>query len=101
MSLALPVMIRRVHGHSMMPVLPPGTLVFAWRWYVRIRIDSVVILTLHNREVIKRVHRVEREGLFLLGDHPDASTDSRSYGLVPLDAVNGFVFWPRTRKAHV
>ena len=37
-----------------------------------------------NVTIIKRVASVEKDGrLYLLGDNPTSSTDSRSFGLVP------------------
>lgn len=98
MSLTLPLLIRKVHGHSMVPVLPPGTLVFALRWYRKIKPDKVIIFTRENRETIKRVDHIESEGIYVLGDHPDTSTDSRQYGLIPSESVEAVVVWPRTAK---
>ncbi len=95
-----PIMIRRVQGHSMVPVLPPGTLVFGWRWFTRLRPGKVVIFSRENRETIKRLERVEADGLFVLGDHPETSTDSRHYGTIPRDSVESVVIWPRTLSVH-
>lgn len=93
-----PLMIRRVQGHSMVPVLPPGTLVFAWRWFTHLKPDSVIIFTRQSRETIKRLDRVSDDGLFVLGDHAETSTDSRQYGTIPKELVEGVVIWPRTHK---
>jgi hypothetical protein len=98
MSLTFPVMIRRIQGHSMVPVLPPGTLVYAWRWFRRVHPQKVIIFTRENREIIKRVDHLNDEGLYVLGDHEETSTDSRHYGSVPLDSVEAVVFWPRVAK---
>lgn len=98
MNLTLPFMIRRVQGHSMVPVLPPGTLVYAWRWYRRLKPEKVVIFDRENREMIKRIDTVNDQGLFVLGDHPETSTDSRQYGLIPVESVMAVVIWPRTAK---
>ena len=98
MSLTLPIMIRRVQGHSMVPVLPPGTLVYAWRWYLRLKPQKVIIFNRDNRETVKRIDRIETDGLFVVGDHAEASTDSRHYGVIPVALVTGVVFWPRTAK---
>lgn len=91
-------MIRRVQGHSMVPVLPPGTIVWGWRWFVRLQPEKVIIFVHKDRETVKRIDRVEPDGLFVLGDHPETSTDSRHYGLISKDAVESVVFWPRTDK---
>ena len=45
-----------------------------------------------TRMCIKRLKRIEENGLFVEGDNPDptASTDSHNYGLIPLESVIGF-----------
>lgn len=93
-----PLMIRRVQGHSMVPILPPGTVVFGWCWFRRLKVDKVVMFTREGRETIKRIDRINDKGLFVLGDHPDTSTDSRHYGPIPREWVQAVVFWPRTAK---
>jgi nickel-type superoxide dismutase maturation protease len=90
-----PLMIRRVHGHSMVPALPPDTLVVAWCWKLRIRPGSIVIFVREGRETIKRVERVGPEGVFVVGDHAEASTDSRHFGPISVQTVVGLVIWPR------
>lgn len=98
MVLSLPLMIRRVHGHSMVPVLPPGTLVIGIRWYFTLKAGKVIIFNRDSRETIKRIDHTDPTGLFVLGDHPETSTDSRHYGPIPQTDVKSLVVWPRTTK---
>ena len=42
-----------------------------------------------GRSVLKRVADVGPDGLFLLGDNPEHSTDSRHFGWVPITSVQG------------
>jgi len=100
MRFSWPIMIRRVHGHSMVPVLPPGTLVLGWRWFTRLPPGKVIIFSRDGRETIKRLDRVELEGLIVLGDHPETSTDSRHYGAIPRQSVESVVIWPRTAEVQ-
>lgn len=93
-----PIMIRRVQGHSMVPILPPGTLVFAWRWYRKLKPQKVIIFTRQSRETVKRIDTVDENGIFVLGDHSETSTDSRHYGTIPYESVEAIVIWPRTAK---
>lgn len=44
-----------------------------------------------SRQVIKRLKTVENNRLTLLGDCPDASTDSRHWGSIPRDCLIGEV----------
>ena len=98
MNLTFPIMVRKVQGHSMVPVLPPGTLVYAWRWYRRLKPQRVIIFSRKDRETVKRIDYIDGGGIFVLGDHSETSTDSRHYGVIPQEAVEGIVFWPRTAK---
>lgn len=99
MGITWPLLVRRVHGHSMLPILPPGTLIFGLRWYLRLKTGQVAVVRVNAREVVKRIARIENDKLFLLGDHQDASTDSRQYGLVPKADVLALVIFPRTKQA--
>ncbi len=96
MRIVWPLMIRRIQGHSMVPTLPPGTLVFGWRWFARLRPEKVVIFLRQNREIIKRIDHIAPTGLFVLGDHPETSTDSRHYGTISHDSIKSVIIWPRT-----
>ncbi len=57
------------------------------------------------RLLIKRVGSVDADGgLELLGDAPDASTDSRIFGTVDADSVRGrpwFRYWPAGRVGPI
>lgn len=70
--------------------------------------DVVIAVTPHGKRVCKRVSGMEGDAVtdergkktlvppghvWLLGDNPPRSNDSRSYGAVPLDNVKGKVVW--------
>lgn len=93
-----PVMIRRVVGHSMLPVLPPGTLVIALTWLSKPLINSVVIIEHEGKEKIKRIQDVKHDEIFVVGDHEDGSTDSRHFGWVNVATIRAHVVWPKTGK---
>jgi hypothetical protein len=98
MRLTSPFMIRRVQGHSMLPVLPPGTTVWGFCWFRNLKSEHVVIAENNGREIVKRIEDIRPEGLFLVGDHADASTDSRHYGVIPRESVKAIVVWPRVHR---
>ena len=82
-----------VAGPSMEPTLRDGDWIIARR-DGRARAGDVVVLDHPRRPgmlIVKRVQRADAEGYWVLGDAPDASTDSRHFGSVP--EVVGRVLW--------
>ncbi len=101
-----------VQGGSMAPALLPGDWLVIERRTYRRRSPQVGEIVLApdprepSRELIKRVARVDdRAGtLELHGDAADASTDSRSFGSVPIGAVTWRAvgrYWPPERAGRI
>jgi nickel-type superoxide dismutase maturation protease len=96
-----------VTGPSMAPALRHGDQLLVDVRPVRrpLRAGDVVVVQLPDRPLsVKRVTRVVDEGhLWLEGDNPLGSTDSRDLGTVPADAVTGRVLgrlWPRPGRVR-
>ena len=93
-----------VEGDSMRPTLVPGDRVVAVRCR-RPRTGDLVVLADPRRTartLVKRVSAVGPGGVAVVGDAPDASTDSRTFGPVP--AVWGRVVYrygPRERAGRL
>ncbi len=88
----------RIDGESMLPVLEPGVEVLVDRDAYRAASpapgDIVAARHPYRRDVtiVKRVEALEPDGSCRLkGDNPDASTDSRCFGIVRADRVLGRV----------
>jgi nickel-type superoxide dismutase maturation protease len=86
----------------MAPALRHGDQVVVWlARRPRPRAGAVVLVDLPGERGlgIKRLRRVEPSGqLWLQGDNPAGSTDSRQFGAVPATALRGRVLlrlWPR------
>lgn len=78
----------RVTGMSMSPTLLPGAFVLAAPGASFASGDVVVALDPRTGQpVVKRVSDVGPGGVFLRGDNPARSTDSRTYGPVRPEAV--------------
>jgi nickel-type superoxide dismutase maturation protease len=98
-----------IEGSSMSPSLEPGNWVVAVRPR-RIRVGDVVVAEHPDRpgfEVVKRIaagpgdrvgeHTLRSNEYWLLGDHEEASTDSRTLGPFDAQAIHGVVlvrYWP-------
>ena len=80
-----------VSGPSMAPSLQPGDRLLVWRTR-SVRPGDIVAASdprRPERSLLKRVVDVGQEGVFLLGDNPEHSTDSRQFGPVPMASVRG------------
>jgi nickel-type superoxide dismutase maturation protease len=92
----LPFGVAVVAGSSMQPHLYAGDCVLVRRGR-RARVGDIVLVSRPDRPellVVKRVREVLSDGrLWLAGDNPRSSDDSRSFGAVPASAVQGRVVW--------
>lgn len=84
----------------MMPVLPPGTHVIGTGFYSKLDVGDTIIFMHEGREKIKRISQIDNTRLYVLGDHPEASKDSRHFGWIERDTVIGKVFWPHAPKTR-
>lgn len=85
----------------MVPVLPPRTLVIGLGWHGRFKTGDVVIFRHEGKEKLKRIKEVLGDGsLYLVGDHPETSTDSRQFGAIDPSHVKAKIIWPRSRPGN-
>lgn len=101
-----------VEGNSMEPSLRRGDFLVATR-RGRVERGTLVVMEHPERagfEMVKRVgavpgeriadHTLGPDEFWVIGDRPDASTDSRSFGPVHRSVIVGMVrlrFWPLSR----
>ena len=101
-----------VRGGSMVPGLLPGDrlLVESHTYQGRAPRPGEVVLAADprqpDRELIKRVASVDEaaSSVELRGDAPEASTDSREFGAVPLSAIQWRAvirYWPPQRAGRL
>ena len=95
-----------IAGNSMLPTLSPGDFVIVDRAAYRARAPrpSEIVLAQDPRDarrtIVKRVDRRDPEGcLWLSGDNPAESTDSRAFGAIPAALIVGRVAWRYWRSA--
>jgi nickel-type superoxide dismutase maturation protease len=83
----------RVEGDSMLPTLKHGEEVLVQPTET-LQIGDVVVAKHPIKQsviIIKRISEINEKGLYLLGDNPIESTDSRSFGEVLQKNVLGKV----------
>ena len=88
----------RISGASMIPLLYPGDEVLVDVRAYQKSLPNVgdIVVAYHplreNFKIVKRIGRVYPGGLFdLIGENPDASTDSRDFGRIHLNDLFGKV----------
>jgi nickel-type superoxide dismutase maturation protease len=92
-----------VRGRSMEPTLRPGdrllTVPARTAWLRPGRVVVVGDPGDADHLAVKRVASLGRGQVAVLGDHPEASTDSRTWGALPVAAVRRIVVrrWPDLR----
>ena len=95
-----------VVGDSMLPTLRPGDRLLA-RPRRRIHPGELVAVPdprRPDRLLVKRVEGIIGEEVYLAGDNPAASTDSRTFGTVARSSVAGQVrwrYWPPDRAGRL
>ncbi len=85
-----PLGLYRVAGESMRPTYEPGDTLLGWRWF-RPRAGQVVVAWQDSRPLVKRIKRLSGHQVWIEGDNPAASTDSRSFGPVTLAQVEAVI----------
>lgn len=90
-----PFIVRKISGHSMVPVLPPNTLIVGFKKFRNLQINDVVIFVHNDREKIKRITDMRDNEVYVLGDLADESTDSRHFGWIPQEHIVAKVVIPR------
>ena len=87
-----PLKFFKVKGRSMEPSLFEGDYVLL-RLTKNVKTGEIVVFERNGHEIIKRVSRIQDESLWVLGDNPKYSTDSRAYGWIERERVVGKVIW--------
>jgi len=87
----LPIGLYRVEGDSMHPVYAAGDLLLGWRLVRRPGAHQIVVVRHEGLPLVKRLVAQDSKGLWVVGDNPLRSTDSRHFGALPHDALEAVI----------
>ena len=79
----------------MLPTLRSGRIVVGLRSVRGLRSSGIIMIHHNQTDKIKRIKSIKEDRLFIVGDNPEHSLDSRTFGWVSADEVIGKVIWPR------
>lgn len=81
----------------MLPTLKEGQDVLVWCWFYTPRVGDIVIVQSAKgkvqREIIKRIVKIDRQRFYIEGDNKDESTDSREFGPIKKEQIIGKVIY--------
>lgn len=87
-----PISKFKVYGNSMFPTLKEGQEVLTFNW-MKSKIGDVVVIKHENKEMVKRIEKMEKNKFFVLGDNKKESTDSRHFGPIDQSQILGKVIY--------
>ncbi len=100
----LPLQRFKVTDQSMTPLFNPGDFVIVNCWaYVCFAPKTGEVVVLKDPEkpgifLLKRIGKVLKKGIFVVGDNASKSRDSRQFGLVKKSSLVGKVIWQIKKK---
>ena len=89
------LLLRRVVGASMLPTYKQGEIVVGSTNVADVQVGDVVMVEHDGLEKIKRVADKRPGEVYVLGDNPHASSDSRSFGWLSEKSVKAKIIWSR------
>lgn len=90
-----PIKLRRVVGPSMIPTYKDGDYIVAKSKF-DLKVGDLVLAKRGDMEIIKRVTDINDDSVFIEGDNPGKSLDSRQLGWFHQSLITAKVVWPRS-----
>ena len=76
----------------MFPNLYPGQDVLSFNWaYLgrKPKVGDIVVIKMGDKEIVKRVQKVDDRHIFVVGDNQNESMDSRDFGEISINNIVG------------
>ena len=89
----IPLFKFQIKGTSMLPAFRNGEKVLVNRLSYLFRKPKAgdVVVIRHQKDIIKRIAKVEKGKVFVVGDNGNKSTDSRNFGWIKMEKIVGKV----------
>lgn len=85
--------IYKVSGNSMSPALNHGQLVIVGNWLPEKLNQKIIVFNHEGLTKIKRVKSSDKDGVYVVGDNLNHSTDSRHFGTINYSQLTGIVLF--------
>lgn len=85
----------------MQPSYQPGSIVVVKRFKHLPVKESVVIIKHNQIDKLKRITDIRPKQIYVEGDNPVHSVDSRQFGWIDQNLIQGTVIWPRKRRSKL
>lgn len=73
----------------MLPTLKPGQDILVWCWFNKYKVGDIVAIKVNEKDMVKRIQKVEGRRIFVMGDNEKMSTDSRKFGWIDKKDISG------------
>jgi phage repressor protein C with HTH and peptisase S24 domain len=88
----MPLGLYRVRGESMLPTFKPGAILVGAHWrLIKPKIGMPVVIK-KDRALVKRIKKIDSNGIWVEGDNKVASTDSRTFGYIKPKEIEAIIF---------
>lgn len=85
----------------MLPTLRPGQIVVGLPAFGPLKPGQLIVFERQGIEQVKRISMTAEDKVYVLGDNPGRSTDSRTIGWVPRRSVRARIIYPSAATKHV
>ncbi|MDO8637943.1 MAG: S26 family signal peptidase, partial [Candidatus Daviesbacteria bacterium] len=62
-------------------------------WFYKLKVGDLVVFKKDRKEMVKRIQKIDDRCIFVIGDNPKESTDSRHFGWIDKKEIMGKIIW--------
>lgn len=77
----------------MSPTLKEGQDILSINWFVNPKVGDIVVIKKSGKEMVKRIDKIMKDKVLVVGDNKSQSIDSRDFGPVKIENIVGKVIY--------